>query len=94
MIHLHQFALLEPINHAAYRGLVNDRGLDDVGQRTAAVVANRAQYHKLCRRELRVGDVVLKERRMPLVNAPQQVTDLVGKAVAVMVGCSGWRICH
>ncbi|KAG0915962.1 hypothetical protein G6F57_022667 [Rhizopus arrhizus] len=28
VVHLDQFALLQPVNHAAYRGLVDDGGLD------------------------------------------------------------------
>ncbi|KEH09257.1 hypothetical protein GY14_14385 [Delftia tsuruhatensis] len=77
MVHLHQFALLEPVHHAADGGLVDHGGLDDVGQRAAAVVAHGAQHHELRGRELRVGNVLLEKRGMALIDTPQQVADLV-----------------
>ncbi|MBN8920138.1 MAG: M23 family metallopeptidase, partial [Rhizobiales bacterium] len=50
-------------------------GLDDVGQRAAAVVAHGAQHHELRSRELRVGNVLLEECSVALIDTPQQVAD-------------------
>jgi hypothetical protein len=86
MLHLHQFALLEPVHHAAYGGLIDHRGLDDVGQRAAFVVTHGAQHHELRSRKLRVGNVLLEKRGMPLIDASQQVADLVRKVIAIL-----WR---
>jgi len=86
VVHLDQFALLQPVNHAAHGGLVDDGGLDQIGQRAGAVVPHRTQHDELRGGELGIGYVLLEEGGMPLIDPPQQVTYLIRKQIAILGG--------
>ncbi|MGH8464573.1 MAG: hypothetical protein ACRER5_10535, partial [Pseudomonas sp.] len=50
------------------------------------MIPHRTQHDELRRGELGVGDVLLEESGVPLVDAPQQVAHLIRKQIAIPIG--------
>ncbi|KAI1695408.1 hypothetical protein Ddc_21240 [Ditylenchus destructor] len=81
-----QFLGLEALDDTANGRLIHGSGLDQFRQGACTVIAQCTQGDELHGGELRVADILLKDRQVALVGLAQQVANLFRKDVGIRHG--------